>query len=103
MFTILTSCVFVFQSPNGLISLLDQECKAVRNTDVEFVKKCDSSHRKHPNYALAKLSYPAFTIQHFSGQVRESDIRVLCGIIKEQFSLHRGYMVKRKIILHAVF
>ncbi|KAK2557065.1 Myosin-IIIb [Acropora cervicornis] len=59
----------LLNSPNGVISLLDQECKIVQNTDAAFVKKCDSSHRKHPNYDLAKLSYPAFTIRHFSGQV----------------------------------
>lgn len=59
----------LLNSPNGVISLLDRECMIAQNTDAAFVKKCDSSHRKHPNYDLAKLSYPAFTIRHFSGQV----------------------------------
>lgn len=73
-----------------------------QNTDAAFVKKCDSSHRKHPNYDLAKLSYPAFTIRHFSGQVRarELDIYGLCGIIKEQLSWHPGFMVRRNINLY---
>lgn len=55
--------------PHGLLSLLDRDCKSLQNTDADFVKKCDSLNKKHPNYFSAKLSYPAFTIGHFSGKV----------------------------------
>ena len=60
-----------FQPPHGLLSLLDRDCKSLQNTDADFVKKCDSLNKKHPNYFSAKLSYPAFTIRHFSGKVSQ--------------------------------
>ena len=34
-----------------------------------LITKCDTIHRKHPNYEVAKLSYPAFTIRHYAGTV----------------------------------
>ncbi|KAL9962674.1 hypothetical protein ACROYT_G031796 [Oculina patagonica] len=55
--------------PQGLLPVLDEESKTAQATDAAFVKKCDNIHRKHPNYDMAKLSYPAFTIRHYTGTV----------------------------------
>ena len=53
------------QPLQGLLPILDDESKMAKATDAALIKKCDTIHRKHPNYELvAKLSYPAFTIWH---------------------------------------
>ena len=68
-FLILPHCFLPTQPPQGLLPVLDEESKNAQATDAAFVKKCDNIHRKHPSYDMAKLSYPAFTVRHYTGAV----------------------------------
>ena len=52
-----------------LLPILDDESKTAKTTDATLITECDTIHRKHPNYEVAKLSYPAFSIQHYAGTV----------------------------------
>ena len=57
------------QPLQGLLPNLDDQSKMAKATDATKIKKWDTIHRKHPNYEVAKLSYPAFTIWHYAGTV----------------------------------
>lgn len=59
----------LMQPLQGLLPILDDESKVAKTTDAALIKKCDTIHRKHPNYEIAKLSYPAFTIRHYADTV----------------------------------
>ena len=60
---------FLIQPLQGLLPILDDESKTAKTTDATLITKCDTIHWKHPNYEVAKLSYPAFTIRHYPGTV----------------------------------
>ena len=60
----------LMQPLQGLLPIiLDDESKMAKATDAALIKKCDTIHCKHPNYEIAKLSYPSFTIRHYAGTV----------------------------------
>ena len=59
----------LMQPLQGLLPILDDESKMAEATDAALMEKCNTIHRKHPDYEVTKLSYPAFTIRHYASSV----------------------------------
>jgi len=55
--------------PLGVLSILDEECKFPKATDVTFLDKLHANHVKNPRYVKPKMAKAEFGIEHFAGQV----------------------------------
>jgi myosin heavy subunit len=58
------------QSPNGIITLLDEECVVPKGSDLGFVSKLREKFSRHPSFVLPRTSQTCFGIAHYAGQVR---------------------------------
>ncbi|KAL3892185.1 hypothetical protein ACJMK2_004419 [Sinanodonta woodiana] len=63
-----------FQRPVGLFTLLDEECKLAKTTDLTFVEKLNKQFSKSDLYKKARHKDPVFTIVHYAGEVVYSAI-----------------------------
>lgn len=60
------------QKPVGIFSLLDEESKFPKASDLSFVNKVISNLGKHPNFSIekkAKGKTTVFAVNHFAGTV----------------------------------
>lgn len=55
--------------PLGILSLLDEECKFPKATDLTFLEKLHTNHEKHPYYEKPRLTKTNFVIKHYAGEV----------------------------------
>ncbi|KAK3584648.1 hypothetical protein CHS0354_003935 [Potamilus streckersoni] len=58
-----------FQRPVGLFSLLDEECKLAKTSDLTFVEKLNKQFSKSDLYKKARHKDPVFTVVHYAGEV----------------------------------
>ncbi len=55
--------------PLGILSLLDEECRFPKATDLTFLEKLHANHEKHPNYEKPRLTKTNFIVKHYAGDV----------------------------------
>jgi myosin heavy subunit len=53
----------------GVITILDEECRFPKGTDLTFLEKLHTHHAKDPSYEQPKLSKSTFIIRHYAGDV----------------------------------
>jgi hypothetical protein len=57
-------------TPPGLLSLLDEECRFPKSTDLTFLQKICTQHGKCRYLERPKTSQTAFIVKHYAGNVR---------------------------------
>lgn len=67
MFSIFT--LFYQQRPLGILSILDEECKFPKATDLTLLEKLHTNHEKHANYEKPRLTKTNFIMKHYAGDV----------------------------------
>lgn len=55
--------------PLGILSLLDEECKFPKATDLTFLEKLHANHEKHSYYEKPRLTKTNFIVKHYAGDV----------------------------------
>eukprot|EP00055_Hartaetosiga_balthica_P005827 m.17655 g.17655 ORF g.17655 m.17655 type:complete len:983 (-) comp4818_c1_seq1:285-3233(-) len=59
-----------FGRPVGILSLLDEECRFPRATDITLIDKFKDQFSQHPDYTAPRTNEPCFTISHYAGAVK---------------------------------
>lgn len=57
------------QRPIGILSILDEECKFPKSTDLTFLEKLHKNLEKTARYEKPRLSKVDFGVEHFAGKV----------------------------------
>eukprot|EP01117_Protostelium_nocturnum_P014956 TRINITY_DN574_c0_g2_i1.p1 TRINITY_DN574_c0_g2~~TRINITY_DN574_c0_g2_i1.p1 ORF type:complete len:2184 (+),score=918.74 TRINITY_DN574_c0_g2_i1:142-6693(+) len=57
------------KKPIGIISLLDEECRFPKGTDITWLEKMHTNYAKHANYEKPRTSKNTFIIKHYAGDV----------------------------------
>ncbi|OWF39552.1 myosin-IIIb-like [Mizuhopecten yessoensis] len=60
----------LLRRPEGIFSILEDECRLQTSTDQSYVDKVDHFLGKHSHYKKSKAREPVFTVTHFAGQVK---------------------------------
>ncbi len=68
--------LFIFQSPLGLFSLLDEESRFPQATDYSFLEKLSRNLAKRGAFQRPKGNQPIFTINHYAGPVSIFNIKL---------------------------
>lgn len=55
--------------PIGILSILDEECKFPKSTDLTFLDKLHKNLEKTARYEKPRLSKTDFGVEHFAGKV----------------------------------
>ncbi|KAK3088133.1 hypothetical protein FSP39_015166 [Pinctada imbricata] len=56
--------------PDGVFSMLEDECRLQTSTDLGLVEKMNKQFNKHDNYKKTKGREAVFTVIHYAGQVQ---------------------------------
>ena len=56
-------------APNGLLTLLSEECFFPNGSDAGWLGKIKEIHRKHPNFEEYRQNKDCFTVMHYPGKV----------------------------------
>ncbi|BFZ01247.1 hypothetical protein BsWGS_04286 [Bradybaena similaris] len=56
--------------PNGLFSLLDEECSFPAATNETLLNKFTHHHKNNPHYQVPQLKEEVFSIMHYAGKVK---------------------------------
>ena len=65
------------QGPDGVLPLLDEQCRLPSGTDKGYVENLKTRLANHPRFSFAKKDPNAFNISHFAGDVTYSGISFL--------------------------
>mmetsp|Transcript_9751 Transcript_9751/g.35721 ORF Transcript_9751/g.35721 Transcript_9751/m.35721 type:complete len:1269 (+) Transcript_9751:297-4103(+) len=65
------------QAPDGVLPLLDEQCRLPSGTDKGYIENLKARLGKHPRFSFAKRDPNAFNITHFAGDVTYSGISFL--------------------------
>ncbi|PRP84330.1 class VII unconventional myosin [Planoprotostelium fungivorum] len=57
------------KKPIGVISLLDEECRFPKGTDLTWLEKMHTNYAKHAFYEKPRTSRDTFIIRHYAGEV----------------------------------
>jgi len=57
------------RKPIGVISLLDEECRFPKGTDLTWLEKMHTNYAKHAYYEKPRTSRDTFIIRHYAGEV----------------------------------
>ena len=89
----LTCLILIFQRPMGLFSLIEEECRIARASDITMVDKLNKHFMKVDMYKKSKHHDAVFSIVHYAGLVGFiKALTKLCCIMSPPPSNGRGHM-----------
>lgn len=57
------------KSPDGIIPLLDEQCRIPQGSAENYVQTLKTKLKKHPRFGEVKRDRSAFSLAHYAGQV----------------------------------
>ncbi|KRX63936.1 Unconventional myosin-XV [Trichinella sp. T9] len=78
------------KQPNGILSLLDDECSFPKGSDESFLIKCQNNYDDNPLFTAKTKRQPGFAVQHFFGHARYN----VLGFVDKNREVHSAQTVE---------
>ncbi|OUC49793.1 myosin head [Trichinella nativa] len=78
------------KQPNGILSLLDDECSFPKGSDESFLIKCQNNYDDNPLFTAKTKRQPGFVVQHFFGHARYN----VLGFVDKNREVHSAQTVE---------
>ncbi|XP_003378741.1 putative myosin head [Trichinella spiralis] len=78
------------KQPNGILSLLDDECSFPKGSDESFLIKCQNNYDDSPLFTAKTKRQPGFVVQHFFGHARYN----VLGFVDKNREVHSAQTVE---------